>query len=72
MKLWKDAALPPRTLNEIMDERAESIQRFRNSRPRFDGPINFTCDDCRIKEALQYCPFIFDHYNTNGDCLLEK
>jgi hypothetical protein len=29
----------------------------------------FTCNNCSEKET---CPFAWDHYNTNGDCLAEK
>ena len=29
----------------------------------------FTCDDCT---ELHHCPYVFDLYNTNGDCIAEK
>lgn len=29
----------------------------------------FTCDEC---DLARRCVFAFDHYNTDGDCLLEK
>ena len=29
----------------------------------------FTCDNCRQRNK---CEFVFDTYNTNGDCLAEK
>lgn len=29
----------------------------------------FTCDDCDVKER---CQFVFDLYNTDGDCLAMK
>lgn len=30
---------------------------------------SFTCDDCG---ARFNCPLVFDLYNTDGDCLMEK
>jgi hypothetical protein len=32
-------------------------------------PEDLTCHDC---EARGFCPFAWDAYNTNGDCLAEK
>jgi len=32
-------------------------------------PASFTCDDC---ELAPRCTLVFDLYNTDGDCLLEK
>jgi hypothetical protein len=29
----------------------------------------FSCDACGARRT---CPFVFDAYNTNGDCLAEK
>ena len=29
----------------------------------------FTCDDCPSRFV---CTLVFDAYNTNGDCLMEK
>jgi len=35
---------------------------------------NVTINDfsCRLCGAKKNCPFAFDFYNTNGDCLAEK
>lgn len=32
-------------------------------------PDSFTCDSCSYADR---CRFVFDLYNTNGDCLREK
>lgn len=29
----------------------------------------FTCNECKANKT---CPFAWDWYNTNGDCLAEK
>lgn len=33
------------------------------------GSDQFTCDDCGLKHK---CAFVYDGYNTNGDCLADK
>lgn len=33
------------------------------------GYTEYTCDDCKGRET---CPYIFDAYNTGGDCLACK
>lgn len=30
---------------------------------------SFTCDDCGLRAT---CPLVFDLYNTEGDCLMDK
>lgn len=30
---------------------------------------DFTCSNCKMVDG---CPFAFDMYNTDGDCLMEK
>jgi hypothetical protein len=32
-------------------------------------PISFTCDDCGARYT---CEYVFDWYNTDGDCMAEK
>lgn len=47
--------------------RAEVVTAIKS---QFDINIsNFTCDGC---DARYSCPLVFDPYNTNGDCLMEK
>jgi len=48
-------------------QRAVMIQFFIEE--GFDSPIEITCDDCG---CVWDCPFAFDMYNINGDCLAEK
>lgn len=31
--------------------------------------VNYTCDKCDVKDT---CEFVFDSYNTNGDCIAER
>lgn len=37
-----------------------------------NGPCpssGFTCDECTYADV---CPYVYDWYNTDGDCLMEK
>jgi hypothetical protein len=36
---------------------------------KFNYIDKFTCDECPFKTT---CEYVFDPYNTNGDCLAEK
>lgn len=58
---------------ELMAIREQAVEitkdyhrQFGNSLPE---ELDFTCDRCRSKYE---CEFVFDPYNTNGDCLAEK
>lgn len=42
------------------------LERFRKI---VETPENYTCHDC---ELLRRCPYAYDMYNTNGDCLYIK
>jgi hypothetical protein len=46
---------------EMADTRANSAAIFDIDK--------FTCDDCQAKRT---CPYVFDPYNTDGDCLADK
>lgn len=35
----------------------------------YEGLIDFTCEDCQFKYL---CPYSYDPYNTDGDCLASK
>jgi hypothetical protein len=54
-------------LGEEHDEKEMADTRA-NSAAIFDID-KFTCDDCQAKRT---CPYVFDPYNTDGDCLAEK
>lgn len=65
----KDPECGPRTdaQNEKAREQSLAIAK------QLGRPIaKFTCDECPITDGPQYCPFIYDHYNTDGDCLAIK
>jgi hypothetical protein len=32
----------------------------------------FTCDNCPYLEDKSTCPYLYDIYNTHGDCLAVK
>ena len=52
------------TNEQLVQLRAKTVA-FHNERT----DIVFTCDDCA---AATECEFVFDPYNTDGDCLAEK
>lgn len=52
----------PYTPEELTERRAQAIGELPMS-------AHFSCDECG---AAAGCPFAFDTYNTNGDCLAEK
>ena len=69
---WKDVVSPeasPRTEARNAELRRESLAAAEASGRDIS---QFTCDTCRIEGAKAYCPFIYDHYNTDGDCLVLK
>lgn len=51
---------------ERKKERALTIIRKINENYQIDY---FTCEKCGAKYT---CPWVFDAYNVNGDCLAEK
>ncbi len=59
----------PRTAEQNAKARQESVAA---SEQRGHSITKFTCDDCPFEDAAEYCPFIYDHYNTDGDCLALK
>lgn len=36
-----------------------------------ESPKEITCDDCLLETKIT-CPFAYDPYNTDGDCLAMK
>lgn len=54
----------PYTPETLTERRAQALAR--EGVGTFE---HFTCDECG---AAAVCPFVFDSYNTNGDCLAEK
>lgn len=51
----------------------EELERIREDAIKYCNKIgcssNFTCDNCPSKLS---CKYVYDPYNTNGDCLAEK
>lgn len=67
----------PLTDEQIAKLREESIQSAWDGYtwvdcPWIDEEPGFTCDGCPRGEYKRVCPFIFDLYNTDGDCLAMK
>jgi hypothetical protein len=56
-----------RTDAELAKMRDDVIQHL--NRIHHYEDINFTCDEC---DQRHVCPFVYDPYNTDGDCLAEK
>ena len=50
---------------DLQEMRKKSVQEIG------DPNIKFTCDQCPWSEAHR-CPFVYNGYNTGGDCLMEK
>lgn len=57
-----------RTEAKLVVLRDEAVKRGVSS-GYFDETVVFTCDDCAVKTS---CPYLFDAYNTQGDCLAVK
>lgn len=59
---------PPLTEEQLTTFRAKSIKDYASA---FDFPLDakFTCDSCSFRYD---CIFVFDAYNTGGDCLADK
>ena len=36
------------------------------------GKTEFTCDNCPYLDDISNCEFVYDLYNTDGDCLAIK
>lgn len=49
------------TPSRLADWRLQMVEMF--------GVTDFTCDNCISKFS---CPYAFDPYNEDGDCLAEK
>jgi len=47
----------------------EYLKKAREDVATMFGIPKFTCDDCPDQTT---CPFVFDVYNQDGDCLAEK
>lgn len=57
---------PPHTDAQLASIRSKSIA----AHARYGHVIKaFTCDDCGYRHK---CPLVFDGYNTDGDCLMDK
>lgn len=59
---------PPLTEEQLTNLRAEAIKEYVEYL-HFDPDAAFTCDACPVRYD---CIFVFDAYNTGGDCLAEK
>lgn len=59
-----------RTKEAIAEEREKTLQAMKHDK-LIDNPkaVVFACDSCDLASR---CTLLFDPYNTNGDCLLEK
>lgn len=70
-KKWKKAHL----LREVPTKSPEALRKLRGEIVREVQEsehfvlLRFTCDDCALGAT---CPFVFDPYNTDGDCLADK
>ena len=58
--------MSPERLQALRRQAVEDLEAYREGLP-FTG--TFTCDDC-AKAGV--CEFVYDPYNTNGDCLALK
>lgn len=47
----------------------EQLQRLRAIAVSYTDAQEFTCDTCAARYT---CEYVFDPYNTDGDCLAEK
>ncbi len=61
----------PLTDEEQVRIRAESVDYAKKYPfiPLVGGDVSFTCDDCG---GTAVCDWVYDLYNTDGDCLAEK
>lgn len=57
-----------RTAEQLVQLRAKMTDWHREHLGLEEGVV-FTCDGC---SAAHDCEFVFDPYNTDGDCLAEK
>lgn len=61
----------PLTSDDALAERRKRMVTY--AADNFDMNLrdkgSFTCDDCSLKND---CHYVYDLYNTNGDCLAEK
>jgi hypothetical protein len=65
MAAWMALFGDERTTEELAAVRAKIAKRFPEA---FEGgPL--TCDNCAADKT---CPYVYDPYNTDGDCLAEK
>lgn len=58
-----------RTSADLVQLRAKSLAFAADSGWPLPAGVVFTCDDCA---SAPECEFVFDPYNTDGDCLAEK
>ena len=57
---------PPHTDDELAEMRAKCVA----AEAEFGHEITaFTCDSCGYRYK---CPLVFDGYNTDDDCLMDK
>jgi len=56
----------PLTEEQLRVQRKESIE---SAKEHGMEVAKFTCDGCNLATT---CKLVFDLYNTDGDCLLEK
>lgn len=68
-KKWKDLLddqnVKARTPSKNEALRKDTIKHFPHIK-------TFTCDKCKIAGAKEFCPFIYDPYNTDDECLALK
>jgi len=58
-------------MKEKTDEQLEKIKKraIKFFKKRYKYTPDFTCDDC---DARSRCQYVYDFYNTDGDCLAMK
>jgi hypothetical protein len=61
----------PKRERLLTDEQLASIraQALIDANQQLRRDPAFTCDGCSERKR---CPFVYDLYNTDGDCLAEK
>ena len=57
------------SIQTMTEDTIKEIMRKAFTKHGFDMDKDCTCKDC---ECSKKCPFAWDLYNTNGDCLASK
>lgn len=61
-----DEIIPIPTANERLELRERIRELAQRHGSKLPWSYKFTCDDCQL---ILICPFSYDDYNTDGDCL---